>query len=1124
MKTRIKLFVTSLLLSAFYFSSNAQVTIDVGKDIYVCTGDSVVLPRVRVVTPSCIDSSLINPCVITTMILAPTCGCDQVQYSHPAHPMNFAGCTSSTPGFCPSQLSNWSGGNGGTFTNSNTPNNTIYHPTLADYVQGYSLLVFTQSGQTDTLKIIYTSGVELGPDRLICTPLSNIQLSALISGGNNGDIWAGWTGGQGVFSPNNNISNPTYTPTSTEISNGLVNLIYTDSKLTGSCKSDTLTIFLNNSITSNVSVDAGNTISTCGSSLPLSLTATGSNINQLTWYGHGTFSSSNTLSTNYSLTNDEIQTGYGSVAVIATDQNNCSITDTLNFNVKTRIDILNDNTNNLLTTDKKEVIICATAGSTYNLSGIVKGISNNVTWTTNGSGSFLNPNSTSTTYTFSSLDIQNNSVTVYFQSNGCNNPKDSLKIKINNISNLAVSFGNLPNTATCNQIINFPINISGSYPWGNPNCYGYNCYFGYTVTLNGNPISSDSITGLYTTGPLSPGSHQISVIENGANSVIGNYLIYVPNDGITAIQDTFVCEGGFVTLYGQGGSNYVWSGGVVDGVPFLPPGPGVYTYNLTGIDNCGVVGYDTVTVTVIGAQNVFQIFNSTLCSGPNSDPIQFFSNNNNYVTYYWDYGFLSGINVQPSQGNFFIPNGGPHVDSIQYIATNTTNQPQTITLHVNYGNFGGCGNTIQQQFVLLPEENVDAGPDLTICQGTSVTLTGSGSSIVNYTWNNNVQNGTSFTPTTSTVYTLTGTHLFGGCTYTDQVTVTVNSNPIVDAGLDQSICSGGSITLNGSGANTYSWDNGVANGISFIPIATTTFNVTGTNTTTGCIGTDQVTITVNPNPIVDAGPNQSICAGNSVTLNGSGANTYSWDNGVTNGISFIPTATTTFNVTGTNTTTGCIGTDQVTITVNPIPIIDAGPNQSICAGNSVTLNASGANTYTWNNGVTNGISFVPTVTNTYSVTGTNTSTGCTGTDQVTVTVNPNTNSTINETSVGNYTWLVTGQTYTETGVYNGVIPNQYGCDSTITLNLTITTGSLVDISKSEHFTLSPNPNNGQFTVNVGSSLIGKSYKLMTTDGKIIRQNFVPSKNFEINIQNQISTGVYFLEIGNNIKRIVINDK
>jgi len=1209
MKTRIKLFVTSLLLSAFYFSSNAQVTIDVGKDIYVCTGDSVVLPRVRVVTPSCIDSSLIDPCYNYTLIIGVYCGCDQIEYNHPAAPQNINGVISTTNGFCPSQLSNWSGGNGGVFTNSNTqgwfnlPNNTIYHPTSADYTQGYSLLVFTQGGQTDTLKIIYTSGVELGPDRMICTPLTNIQLSALISGGNNGDIWTGWTGGLGVFSPNNIVSNPTYTPTSAEISNGLVNLIYTDSKLTGSCKSDTLTIFLNNSFISNVSVDAGNTISTCGSSLPLSLTAAGSNINQLTWYGHGTFSSSNTLSTSYSLSNDEIQTGYGSIAVIATDQNNCSITDTLNFNIKTRVDILNDNTNNLLTTDKKEVIICATAGSTYNLSGIVKGVSNNVTWTTNGSGSFLNPNSTSTIYTFSSQDIQNNIVTVYFQSNGCNNPKDSLKIKINNIT-ANLNFGNLPFFGSCNTTYSFPVNFSGvTYPWGNY------CLLGYTttVTLDNNPITPDPNTGLYNIGPLSAGLHQIEVY-GACNNPIGTHFIDIPS-GIIGIQDTTVCEGQLVTLNGQGGSNYVWSGGVVDGVPFLSPGPGVYTYNLTGIDNCGVVGYDTVTVTVIGAQNVFQIFNTTLCSGSNSDPIQFFSDNNNYVTYYWDYGFLSGINVQPSSGNFFIPNGGPHVDSIQYIATNTTNQPQTITLHVNYGNFGGCGNTIQQQFVLLPEENVDAGPDLSICQGTSVTLNGIGNNMT-FSWDNNVQNGVSFTPTLSNVYTLTGTHLFGGCTYTDQVTVTVNSNPIVDAGLDQSICSGGSITLNGSGANTYSWDNGVTNGISFIPTATTTFNVTGTNTTTGCIGTDQVTITVNPIPIIDAGPNQSICAGTSVTLTGSGANTYSWNNGVTNGISFIPNFTLSYTVTGINTSSGCIGTDQVTIIVKPLPsvTITSTPLTTsgiVCEGDSYQLVATGnpsggtyswnpgnqttsqitistnigqsgtqtnsviytfngcsspainqnvqvlpipivnvpdystcngdtliiipdvsptGGTYLWSNGSTaNQISIIgPFFTENYQLS--YTVNGCTNSDIGEILINPNTYSTINEISIGNYTWPVNGQTYSEDGIYTGIIPNQYGCDSIITLNLSITTGSLEDISKSEHFTLSPNPNNGQFTVNVGSSLIGKSYKLMTTDGKIIRQDFVPSENFEINIQNQISTGVYFLEIGNNIKRIVINDK
>jgi hypothetical protein len=1204
MKTRIKLIVTTLFLTFFYFNSNAQVTIDVGKDIYVCTGDSVVLPRVRVVTPSCIDSSLIS-CPIPWLNLNVYCGCDQLQYEgDPLEAEIYIGVSSTTPGFCPSQISNWSGGNGGLFTTGlyyntsfGSSNFVVYHPSPTDYSVGYSNLLFSSGGQIDTLKLIYTTGIELGPDRLICSPLSNIQLTAV----NPVSSLDNWTGGLGVFSPNNIISNPTYTPTSAEISNGFVDLIYTDSKITGSCKSDTLKLLLNNSLTTNVTIDVGNTISTCGSSLPLNLTATGSNINQLTWCGHGTFSSTNTLSTNYSLGNDEIQTGYGSIAIIATDQNNCSVTDTLNFNIKTRVDILNDNTNNLYTSDKKEVIICATAGSSYNLSGIVNGLSNNVTWTTNGSGSFLNPNSTSTTYTFSSQDIQNNIVTVYFQSNGCNNPKDSLKIKINNPTNLSVNFGNLPNVGSCGTNYTFPVNISGTYPWGNY-CYSK------TVTLDNNPIIPNPTTGLYSIGPLTAGLHQVQVFTGACNNVIGTHSIFIPS-GIIGIQDTIVCEGQLVTLNGQGGSNYVWSGGIQNGVPFLPPGIGVHTYYLTGVDNCGNLGNDSVVVTVtVGPEILFP--NTFLCSGPNAIPRHILLNNTNFVNYYWDYGIQNGVSIQPSSGNILVPSSGPHIDSIQYTATNSTNQPQTITLIVNIGNFGGCGNTIQQQFVLLPEENVDAGPDLTICQGTNVTLNGSGSSVVNYTWNNNVQNGISFTPTASTVYTLTGTHPFGGCTYTDQVTVTVNPNPIVDAGPNQSICTGNSVTLNGSGANTYSWDNGVTNGISFIPTTTTTFNVTGTNTTTGCTGTDQVTVTVNPNPIVDAGANQSICSGDSITLNGSGADTYSWDNGVTNGISFIPTFSSNYTVTGVNNITGCLGTDQVTVIVKPLPnvTITSTPLTTsgiVCEGDSYQLVATGnpsggtyswnpgnqttsqitistnigqsgtqtnsviytfngcpspatnqdvqvlplpivnvpdystcngdtliiipnvsptGGTYLWSNGSTsNQISIIgPGSTENYQLS--YTVNGCSNSDIGEVLVNPNTYSTIYETSIGDFTWSITGQTYTESGAYIGVTSNEFGCDSTITLFLTVLSNQIVELNGLENFTVSPNPNNGQFTVNVGSSLIGKTYKLMTTDGKIIRQDFVPSENFEINIHNQISTGIYFLEIGNDMKRILINDK
>jgi valyl-tRNA synthetase len=75
--------------------------------------------------------------------------------------------------------------------------------------------------------------------------------------------------------------------------------------------------------------------------------------------------------------------------------------------------------------------------------------------------------------------------------------------------------------------------------------------------------------------------------------------------------------------------------------------------------------------------------------------------------------------------------------------------------------------------------------------------------------------------------------------------------------------------------------------------------------------------------------------------------------------------------------------DNAFATVNPLPNVNAGVDQTVCPGNSVTLSGSGAMTYTWNNGVINAVAFVPTSTTVYTVTGTS-SGGCTNTDQVTV--------------------------------------------------------------------------------------------------------------------------------------------
>ena len=90
-------------------------------------------------------------------------------------------------------------------------------------------------------------------------------------------------------------------------------------------------------------------------------------------------------------------------------------------------------------------------------------------------------------------------------------------------------------------------------------------------------------------------------------------------------------------------------------------------------------------------------------------------------------------------------------------------------------------------------------------------------------------------------------------------------------------------------------------------------------------------------------PDTSICAGASVTLAGSGANTYIWDNGVTDGVAFIPTVTKTYTVTGFDVN-GCSNTAQVTVTVNPLPTVVAHTTATtVCAGMPVTLTGSGAN-------------------------------------------------------------------------------------------------------------------------------------------------------------------------------------
>ena len=114
--------------------------------------------------------------------------------------------------------------------------------------------------------------------------------------------------------------------------------------------------------------------------------------------------------------------------------------------------------------------------------------------------------------------------------------------------------------------------------------------------------------------------------------------------------------------------------------------------------------------------------------------------------------------------------------------------------------------------------------------------------------------------------------------------------------------------------------------------------------------------------------------------------------------------------------------------------VSAGVDQTICSGDNVTLSGYGGSNYQWNNNVVDGQAFTPTQSNAYVVNGTDTL-GCTGIDTVIVTVLENAASTLTQTALDSYT--LNGQTYTQSGTYTQTLTSANGCDSTITLNLTL---------------------------------------------------------------------------------------
>jgi len=286
-----------------------------------------------------------------------------------------------------------------------------------------------------------------------------------------------------------------------------------------------------------------------------------------------------------------------------------------------------------------------------------------------------------------------------------------------------------------------------------------------------------------------------------------------------------------------------------------------------------------------------------------------------------------------------------------------------------------------------------------ICQGESTQLSVSSVPNVSYQWIKDGQVLANQTATTLTVnlagaYKVAVNNSTLACSDTSLVlNIQVNTLPTVSAGSTQTICGGTPVTFTATGATTYDWNTGTTGATLTVNTGTTAstsnYSVTGTDATTGCSNTAQVSLVVLGLPTVDAGTNLTVCASDTIALTASGAVSYSWNNNVVNGADFVQTAdTVTYTVVGIDAN-NCSNSDSLVVIVNPLPNVSAGSTIEVCADaipvNLVATSTDASISFVWNTGAQTPNTQVSTA-GIYTVTASN-SFGCTKNANVEVILN-----------------------------------------------------------------------------------------------------------------------------------------
>jgi len=515
--------------------------------------------------------------------------------------------------------------------------------------------------------------------------------------------------------------------------------------------------------------------------------------------------------------------------------------------------------------------------------------------------------------------------------------------------------------------------------------------------------SNGATTPTITVTPNATTTYSVTYSNNGTASASGIVTVD-PLPNINGGQDQTICQGSQATLSATGGISYSWDNGVTNGAAFTPSS--TTTYTVTGTDakpaNQSVcAGATTSAVNFTGtAGATFSWVNSNpsigLGGSGNGNINAFVANNPNATP------AIATISITPTLGSctgavqnftitvnpapsaptasnqsicagqtatisasnlanwYTVPTGGVSLGQASSYTTGSLSAG-TYTYYME-GVSGGCTSATRNAVTVTVNPSPSISGNTVLCPNASSQLTGTGTAAANTPW---VSNDASVATVSNSGIVMAMSFGTAIITYTANtgcsVTTTINvTNPTAPTFAPIApVCAGGNLQLPASSTNNIqgTWSPAVNN--------TQTTTYTFTPNAGQCATTAQVTVNVNPSPNISGG--NTLCAGGTLQLTGTGtaAANNAWTSSNATNASISNSGLVNGLLGGTTQISytdniGCTATELLTI--NAQPQANAGQDQTLCAGGSISLvgSASGGTapyTYSWNNGIQNGIPF-----------------------------------------------------------------------------------------------------------------------------------------------------------------------